>query len=574
MGGPAPASSTAAYLQQVTAHAARLDPDSDQHLGASLPDLLGIAHQALQDRDARRRAGAFYTPAPVALGLARLALEDLDGAVRVCDPACGGGAFLLAAGRVLESRGLSRRRIVEDLLWGIDLDPRSIAVTEMALVRWAAEAGQRVERTNLAVADALCRGLDAWPGSPEPFDAVLGNPPFQSQLASRTARTPEQAAVLRQQLGDVATGYADSSSLFLAAAVELVRDGGRVVLVMPESFLAARDARRARRHVLRHAALRGLWLAEGDVFDASVRVCAPVLERRLGGGPRPDEPIRRWVGQAMEPVDPAPIRAGALDAAPTWSALIVDRRGVPPVEIDSPGRGRLGDLARATAGFRDQYYGIGPHVVEAGAGAPESLPAEGSAPLVTAGVIDPLRCLWGQRPVRFAGQRWTAPVVDLAALRRAEPDLARWADSVLVPKVVVATQTRVLEAAVDETGRWWPSVPVVAVTTDPEDLWAVAAILLAPPVSAWAMARVAGAALAADAVKLAARDVAEIPLPPRHRPWEQAAALLRDGAAAASGGDGSRWRALLVRAGAAMTEAYGAGERCLAWWEARLPPFR
>ncbi|WP_208029630.1 HsdM family class I SAM-dependent methyltransferase [Rhabdothermincola sediminis] len=573
MGGPTPVSSSAEYLQQVTAHAARLGQGSDQPAGSSSPDLLGIAHQALQERDARRRAGAFYTPAPVALRLARLVLEDLDRAVRVCDPACGGGAFLLAAGRVLESRGLSRRHIVEDLLWGVDLDPRSLAVAELALVRWAAEAGERVERTNLAVADGLCRGLDAWPGSAEPFDAVLGNPPFQSQLASRTARTAEQAAALRQRLGDVASGYADSSSLFLATAVELVRDGGRVALVMPESFLAARDARPARRYVLRHAALRGLWLAEGAVFDASVRVCAPVLERRPRGGQRPDEPIRRWVGTAMEPVDPAPIPLGALDTAPTWSGLIADRRGVPPVELDTPGRGRLGDLARATAGFRAQYYGIGPHVVDAGVGA-SGPPAEGLAPLVTAGAIDPLRCLWGQRPVRFAGQRWTAPVVDLEALRRADPDLARWADSVLVPKVVVATQTRVLEAAVDETGGWWPSVPVVAVTADPEDLWAVAAILLAPPVSAWAMARVAGAALSADAVKLAAREVLEIPLPSRRRPWERAAALLRDGAAAASVGDGSRWRALLVRAGAVMTEAYGAGERCLAWWEARLPPFR
>lgn len=574
------------HLEEVRRLAAELRGHAGQD---SPPDLLGLAHQHLQDRDARRRTGVFYTPAPVALGLARLALAGTEGAVRVCDPACGGGAFLLAAGRLLEARGLSRACIVEELLWGIDIDPLSVAVTEAALILWAAEAGDTVRRTNLVDADALRSGLDAWPAPAEPFDVVLGNPPFQSQLAASTARTAAESAGLRERLGDVATGYADTSSLFLAAAVEMVRDGGRVALVMPESFLATRDARPARQRVLQRANLTDLWLDGGTVFDAAVRVCAPVLERCDGvaGSERaPAAPIRRWVGAGFESVEPASVTVAGLRDAPTWSTLIADRRGVPRVELLAPsptgssvpssarssGLGRLGDLARATAGFRDQYYGITPYVREA-AGSPD--PGDRTlVRLVTSGAIDPLRCLWARRPVRFAGQRWTAPVVDVEALRDADRELGRWAEAVLVPKVVVATQTRILEAAVDERGTWWPSVPVVAVTAPPEHLWSIAAVLLAPPVSAWAMTHAAGAALSADAVKLAAREVLEIPLPIRSEPWDEAAVLLREAAAAAEAGDGPHWWDLLVRAGASMTEAYDADEGCLAWWVHRLPPFR
>ena len=54
--------------------------------------------------------------------------------------------------------------------------------------------------------------------------------------------------------------------------------------------------------------------------------------------------------------------------------------------------------------------------------------------------------------------------------------MAGWVDDLQVPKVLVATQTRVGEAAVDEVGTWVPSVPTIAVVAPAERLWAVAAV--------------------------------------------------------------------------------------------------
>jgi len=544
------------------------------------PDLLGQVHEALLDRGLRRRRGVFYTPPLVAAGLVAMALDGLRAAgvaPVVCDPAVGGGAFLLAAGRALEAAGSSRRRIVDELLWGVDLDPRAVAVASAALALWVAESGEEPGRPSgrVAVADTLLDGAEAWSDPPaDGFDLVVGNPPFLNQLGSATARTPAAAAALRRRLGPVAHGYVDAATLFVVAACRLAAPGGRVALLVPESFLATRDGRRARSWLAEHAELVGFWAAGGPVFEATdVRVCAPMLELDRDGRRRGPAEIDRRRGPKFEPVEPRrfgrPVRDEWRDGR-NWSALLADRAGGPDVDLD--GSVTLADLCSATAGFRDQFYGLAPHVVDDPDG--QLGRDESSFPrLVTSGLIDPARSLWGQRPTRFAGRTWQAPRVDLAALG-ADPPLARWGAGRLVPKVVLATQTRVLEPAVDEAGTWWPSTPVIAVTASPDRLWEVAAILLAPAVSAWARARAGGAALAADAIKLSARQVLEIPLPVDSGAWAEGAEWARAAAEAARRGDPVGWRHALGEVGRAMEDAYRCPAEVARWWEGRLPPFR
>ena len=197
----------------------------------------------------------------------------------MCDLAAGGGAFLLAAAAELAEAGLDRRHIVEDLLWGVDIDADAVAVCRRSLAAWAAEGGEEAEASHIVVGDGLA-GLDAWPDSPAGgFDLVVGNPPFQSQLGRETARRPGQLGELRRRFGSIVSPYVDTAALFLVAASRAAADGGTVVLVLPESVLATRDAAAARAAVLEICGLAGFWWAGAHVFDAVVDVCAPVLRR-------------------------------------------------------------------------------------------------------------------------------------------------------------------------------------------------------------------------------------------------------------------------------------------------------
>jgi hypothetical protein len=186
------------------------------------------------------------------------------------------------------------------------------------------------------------------------------------------------------------------------------------------------------------------------------------------------------------------------------------------------------------------------------------------APLVTSGVLDWGTCAWGARPIRFAKRRWRAPVVDLDLLARGEAEAAaRWVERTRKPKVVVATQTRTLEPAVDADGTWVPSVPALAVVPhDPDDLWHLGAALAAPAATAWLARRAAGTGLERGAVRVSGPDLAALPLPTDPARWDEAADAWR--AYTARPGERARERFL-----AAAARAYEAPEAVTKWWHAQ-----
>jgi hypothetical protein len=175
-----------------------------------------------------------------------------------------------------------------------------------------------------------------------------------------------------------------------------------------------------------------------------------------------------------------------------WCGLIADTDAV------AHDGAVLGDIAAFTADFRDQYYGLVGAVSDSTAG----------PPLITCGLIEPNECWWGRRTVRFAKQKFAAPRVDLRSL---SPSLQQWADRRLVPKILIANQTRRIEAVIDRDGAWLPSVPVITCTTARLD--DVAAVLHSDEATEWVRYHAAGSGPSATSVRPTARSLASIPLP-------------------------------------------------------------
>jgi hypothetical protein len=555
--------------------------------GLARADLLGCAHEALLGADHRYANGVHYTPATIADGVVSMALtaprarSATSRLPTVCDPAVGGGAFLLAAARWLEGQGATRAAIVEDLLWGVDVDPLAKAVSATALGLWAAETDRLPRSTNLVVGDSLRTGSSVWHQPPDGgFGVVVGNPPFQNQLGTATARGTAAAEQLRERFGPVLFRYADTAGLFLLEACRWSAPGGRVALILPQSILVADDAATLRRAVLDLGMLEGIWMAGEAVFGAGVRVCAPVIAVDGGdGGDGGDvldslgaddgatvSTVRRARGRTFRGATDHAVTRDELRAAPTWAPVVADLFGVPNVAL--PSATTLKSFCDATAGFRDQFYGLQPFVREATADERSAFGSPDAAPLITSGLIEPMRTSWGVRRTRFAGQWYDAPVVDLTGLAAGDAKLLAWTRDRLVPKLVVATQTRVLEAIVDERGAVYPSVPTIALTAAGDRVWHAAAVVMAPAVTAWAMSRHAGAALSDNSLKVSAKQLLEAPVPDDGDRWTQACDPLQRAAAAATE---AGWRAALWEFGSLMGEAYGTDENVLDWWFDRLP---
>ncbi len=509
-----------------------------------------------QGGTARKAAGSYFTPAALVDWLLDHALEPaLDetphGELTVLDPACGAGIFLVAATRRLSRRGWSSARAIGQVA-GVDSDPAALEIARTCLWLEAVEPGRPVAMPALAlrVGDTL-RDLDGAGPASEGVDVVVGNPPFLNQLERLTAHSPGRAAELNARSNGVLRPYTDVSAIFLQRSIDWVRPGGRIGLVQPQSLLAARDAAGVRAHVASTCALEAIWASDLPVFAAHVLTCAPVVRRGATQGV-----VRRFHGPSFAEVEP---RADP-DLGGGWGYLLAAGLGIP--EVDLPrAPGVLADIADCTADFRDQYYGLARYVAEQDGAGGDHL-----VPLVTSGLIDPALNLWGHRPTRFLKRAWAAPVIDLEGLRD-DPKLHRWATRRLVPKVLVGTQGRVIEAVVDEDGRWLPSVPTVTVVPDKSQLWHVLAVLLAPPVAAHAAATYAGTALSMRAIKLSAGQVGQLPLPSDTAAWELAARAVRE---AQQEPEGRLDR--LVEAAGHMCRAYGAGEEVLEWWLSRLPP--
>jgi len=533
------------------------------------PESLGQAYETGMASNERSRQGSWFTPRPLAAWLTSTAfgLLDDDAPPVTLDPACGGGAFLLAAVREMVSRGVSPARAFS-YLRGFDLDATALLVARAALEIEAIAQGLEPEVAELA---SLKEGnfLTMGPSEDgqlsfevsdiaiEKVRMVLGNAPFQSQLKSRTAREGNDRAALEKAFGEAGQGYVDTATLFLLRALDHTSDESVISLIVPASVLASRDGSIARTRIAERASIVSFW-RDGDerAFEGGVPVCSLFLRPAQIQGK-----ISRTVGLAQDVMTDFSQTGDALRQG-KWGRLLIDQTTLPNVESAST-NGQLGDIAPVTADFRDQYYGLA-ELVEEGS-------ADGEfAPLVVTGMIDPAELKWGIEAARFNREQWQRPAVKLDDLKRSE--LAEWSAKRLVPKVLVTTQSRIPEAFADAEGRLIPCPPLLVIADAKVSPWRIAALVNSPFAATWGILESAGSALSLDAVKLSASQLRDLPMPANTDAWERAAAEQQ---AAHEATDHDTRLIRLASSCRLMWKAYGLpaaeGDRATEWWLGRLP---
>ena len=314
-------------------------------------DVLGTIYEqyltlAQAERERRRQQGIYYTPRFVVSYIVRnTVVKALEAArerggsaaarqIRVLDPACGSGSFLIAAFDVLDEwlrendpllrddSAARKQHILRENLYGVDKDPQAVAVTRLNL--WLRAVDQRAklpEIPNIRHGDSLIDEEFDWPREfPNVFDAggfdvVIGNPPYVRQ-ESLDATFKEYARAKYRSY----TGRADLYVCFYERAHELLRPGGYFGFVSSNKFMRAAYGKGLREYLLEVAELEEIIdFGRLPVFEGVAAYPSIVITQKAESHPQKQEFIYAPVNELPE---------DDLDEAVNQQHSILDERSL------------------------------------------------------------------------------------------------------------------------------------------------------------------------------------------------------------------------------------------------------
>jgi len=219
----------------------------------------------------RKEQGVYYTPIYIVDYIVRSTLGELlkdkkvnVERIRVLDPACGSGSFLIKAFDVLnESRRneddyhqtqldttgtgstySKKLAVLTHSIFGVDLDKQAVEIAQLNLLLKIAEKGHRlplleknIRRGNSLIDDESIAGREAFKWEKEfeeiiangGFSVVVGNPPYGAELS-------EIERDFVSQRFKFAGSNKNTALLFIEKSVELLSDKGRFGMIVPKSL--------------------------------------------------------------------------------------------------------------------------------------------------------------------------------------------------------------------------------------------------------------------------------------------------------------------------------------------------
>jgi adenine-specific DNA-methyltransferase len=210
---------------------------SDENAGGLAADVITPSGR-FTNLDAVKLRGGYYTPAPLSAWLAEWGIRSLTD--RVLEPSCGDGNLLLAAAQRLLSLGATRE-LVGRQLQGVELSSAEAHVARTRLTELLSETEPEIVQAG---------DFFGWRDQSEAVDAgydvVIGNPPFiRYQAFPEPARS--RAMDLMARAGLKANKLTNIWVPFVVAAIEALKPGGRLALVIPAELLQVTYAGQLRR---------------------------------------------------------------------------------------------------------------------------------------------------------------------------------------------------------------------------------------------------------------------------------------------------------------------------------------
>lgn len=226
-------------------------------------DQLGLLYQGLSSVGKKSRTGAFFTPADV-IDESLTMFEETP--TSFLDPCCGTGRYLL--------RAAERFNLAPENLHGFDSDPVAIDIACLNLLLFFPDFDAEPSIHCLDSLNDLANSKDDCPTNDllGVIDAIATNPPWGG--CKNHNRNRNLIELIKS---------GESFSLFLQKSLHLLKDGGRLSFLLPESVLKIRAHADIRRLLLDSTCITRIALL-GKVFAG---VSTPIIRLDLIKQPPP-----------------------------------------------------------------------------------------------------------------------------------------------------------------------------------------------------------------------------------------------------------------------------------------------
>lgn len=250
-----------------------------------------------KEKKRRKEQGIYYTPTYIVDYIVKNTLkpvldkctcvEDLK-KIKVLDPACGSGSFLIKALEVINDKykefnyagdELTKIQILNENIYGVDLDEQAVEIARLNLLLNSLDRRMELPLLkNIRNGNSLISGTDEklkkhfgenfrdkkpfnWQEEfPEVFaqggfDVVIGNPPYINAM-NMSKNFDESTREYLKNYYESAKGAYDLYLLFMEKGLQLLKSGGYLSFITPNKYLSASYAVGFRNFVLENCQLK------------------------------------------------------------------------------------------------------------------------------------------------------------------------------------------------------------------------------------------------------------------------------------------------------------------------------
>ncbi len=194
-------------------------------------DLLGLMYMSLKSMCERKNLGAYYTPTKIVKKLCAITFKNFCNNMKILDPCCGSGNFLLQLPKEIEFKQI----------YASDIDPIAIKLCRINIALKYNIFDKNFLFSHIKMMDFL----DFSAYNNVFFDYIIGNPPWGALFDKNKINNLKDRYITAKQ------GSIESYDIVTEKALSLLNLGGILTFILPEAILNVKSHNKIRRMILK-----------------------------------------------------------------------------------------------------------------------------------------------------------------------------------------------------------------------------------------------------------------------------------------------------------------------------------